>query len=171
MWPVGDRTESWRSSGRLGSKLYRMDISPIRNCAHWSHTSRLCPVRIRFKNLIAFHFKVNINPAYRPHELEYSLRKVGCKALIMSETFKNYNYIEMLKEVCPEMETSSQSQLDSKRLPMLKKLILIGKAKHKFVQRVQAFCQWPGFITPYLLTERCCRLMTWQKLEIQATQG
>ena len=31
---------------------------------------------------------VNINPAYRLSELEYSLNKVGCKALILAKNFK-----------------------------------------------------------------------------------
>jgi fatty-acyl-CoA synthase len=76
--------------------------------------------------------KVNINPAYRAHELEYSLHKVGCKALIMSDKYKSVSYVEMLKQICPEVETSMQGgQLSSKKLPALKHLILIGKSKHE----------------------------------------
>ena len=32
---------------------------------------------------------VNINPAYRPHELEYALNKVGCNALILAASYKS----------------------------------------------------------------------------------
>ena len=49
---------------------------------------------------------VNINPAYRPHELEYALKKVGAKCLITGASFKSSNYIEMLQELLPELADS-----------------------------------------------------------------
>ena len=42
---------------------------------------------------------VNINPAYRRAELEYALKKVGCRALVLAPTFKTSNYVEMLDDV------------------------------------------------------------------------
>ena len=32
---------------------------------------------------------VNVNPAYRPIELEYALNKVGCKALVLADRFQD----------------------------------------------------------------------------------
>src|SRR6478735_10589641 len=46
---------------------------------------------------------VNINPAYRTHELEYALNKVGCKALITATSFKSSDYLAMLGELAPEL--------------------------------------------------------------------
>jgi fatty-acyl-CoA synthase len=73
---------------------------------------------------------VNINPAYRPNELEYSLNKVGCKAIIMSETFKSQNYVEMLNEICPELDKCKPGELKSKRVPELRNAILISDKKN-----------------------------------------
>ena len=42
---------------------------------------------------------VTINPAYRLNELEYTLNKVTCKALIFAPEFKSSNYIEMIKKI------------------------------------------------------------------------
>jgi len=42
---------------------------------------------------------VNINPAYRTHEVEYVLRQSGCRMLIAAETFKTSNYRAMIDEV------------------------------------------------------------------------
>ena len=36
---------------------------------------------------------VNINPAYRASELSHSLRKVGCRALILALAHKSSNYV------------------------------------------------------------------------------
>jgi len=67
---------------------------------------------------------VNINPAYRLSELEYALKKAGCKALISAEKFKSSNYLEMIRTLAPELATCKRGHLVSKTLPDLK--IVIG---------------------------------------------
>lgn len=63
---------------------------------------------------------VNLNPAYRLAELEYALNKVGCKALILAERFKSSEYLQMLRILAPELETSPKGRLSSAKLPHLK---------------------------------------------------
>jgi Acyl-CoA synthetases (AMP-forming)/AMP-acid ligases II len=49
---------------------------------------------------------VNINPAYRTHELEYVLKQAGISVLVAATTFKTSDYAAMIKEVqpnCPEL--------------------------------------------------------------------
>jgi fatty-acyl-CoA synthase len=75
--------------------------------------------------------QVNINPAYKSKELEYSLNKVGCKALIMSETYKTQNFLEIFNNVCPEASSSKPGEINSKNVPQLKNAILISKKKPK----------------------------------------
>ena len=69
---------------------------------------------------------VNVNPAYRPIELEYALNKVGCRALVMADRFKTSNYPEMILRLAPEARTSKKGRLKSARLPALEFLVLIG---------------------------------------------
>ncbi len=69
---------------------------------------------------------VTVNPAYRTHELEYGLKDAEVQSLILIPTFKSSNYVEMLNEVVPELATSEPGKLDSKTLPLLKNVILIG---------------------------------------------
>ena len=69
---------------------------------------------------------VNVNPAYRPIELEYALNKVGCRALVMADRFKSSNYPEMICKLAPEAETSANGKLQSAALPALETLILIA---------------------------------------------
>ena len=57
---------------------------------------------------------VNINPAYRPHELEYALNKVGCQcadpgALASSRS----DYIGMMRELAPELDRGKPGKLDA----------------------------------------------------------
>jgi fatty-acyl-CoA synthase len=49
---------------------------------------------------------VNINPAYRTHELEYVLNQAGIRTLVSAPEFKTSNYAEMITSVhpnCPEL--------------------------------------------------------------------
>ena len=70
---------------------------------------------------------VNINPAYRTTELEYALKKVGCRALVMARRHKSSDYLGMLGEIAPEIHFKGASEvLDSARLPDLKHVVLLG---------------------------------------------
>lgn len=69
---------------------------------------------------------VNINPAYRKSELEYALRKVGCRALVMSRRFKTGDYLSMISDLMPELNMRGEKgHIDSVRLPDLKHVILL----------------------------------------------
>ncbi|WP_426687741.1 AMP-binding protein [Rhodanobacter ginsengiterrae] len=70
---------------------------------------------------------VNINPAYRTHELEYSLNKVGCRALVLPRRFKTSQYLAMLAELAPELATCAPGQLQAARLPALREVILLDQ--------------------------------------------
>jgi fatty-acyl-CoA synthase len=46
---------------------------------------------------------VNINPAYRTHELLYALRQSGCRMLIAAASFKSSDYMAMVDDVRGEL--------------------------------------------------------------------
>ena len=48
---------------------------------------------------------VNINPAYRPRELAYALKKSELHGLFTIPGFRRSNYIEILAEVIPEVKS------------------------------------------------------------------
>ena len=70
---------------------------------------------------------VNINPAYRAHELEYALNTVACRALVLPRRFKTSRYLDMLGELAPELAVSSPGELDAARLPALREVILLDE--------------------------------------------
>ncbi|MBB3050334.1 fatty-acyl-CoA synthase [Prauserella isguenensis] len=50
---------------------------------------------------------VNINPAYRAHELEYVLNQSGIRMLVAAESFKTSDYAAMIDEVRPRCDALS----------------------------------------------------------------
>src|SRR5215831_14495522 len=61
------------------------------NCAEW--------VLLQFATAKIGAILVNINPAYRSHELSYVLRQAGVRLLVSAESFKTSNYRAMIDEV------------------------------------------------------------------------
>ena len=72
---------------------------------------------------------VNINPAYRTHELEYSLRQSETQALLLLDRFKTSDYVQMFYDVCPEARDSQPGQISSQKLPFLKTAVLLRGEK------------------------------------------
>ncbi|MBO0774018.1 MAG: AMP-binding protein [Actinobacteria bacterium] len=61
------------------------------NCAEW--------VLLQYATAKAGVILVNINPAYRSHELAYALRQSGVRVLVSAESFKTSDYRAMVDEV------------------------------------------------------------------------
>ena len=69
---------------------------------------------------------VNINPAYRTAELEYALDRVGAKALVTARQFKTSAYVEMMRDLAPELDHCRPGRLRAERLPALRTVIQLG---------------------------------------------
>ncbi len=70
---------------------------------------------------------VNLNPAYRTHEVKYALNHSGCKFLVAAHQFKSSNYAEMMLEIAPELARSTFGKTQSKELPQLKGVVLMSE--------------------------------------------
>ena len=68
---------------------------------------------------------VNVNPAYRTHEIAYLLEQSEANALILIGRFRNSDYAGMLNEVVPELKDSNPGELNSHRFPYLRNVIHI----------------------------------------------
>lgn len=78
---------------------------------------------------------VTVNTAYKVYEAEYLLKQSDTHTLVMIDGYKTSNYIEIMKELCPELETLPKGQpLHSKKLPFLRNIITVD-------------CEMPGAIT------------------------
>ena len=108
------------AAGLLGLGLYRGDRIGIwaPNRPEWL-IAQFATARI---GLVL----VNINPAYRASELEYALNKAGAKALITARQLKTSAYLEMLREVAPELDGCPPGRLRAERLPALRTVIQLG---------------------------------------------
>jgi fatty-acyl-CoA synthase len=73
---------------------------------------------------------VTVNTNYKVFELEYLLRQSDSTTLIMIEGTRSSNYIDMVYELCPELNECAPGHLKSERLPFLKNVIVIGEKNY-----------------------------------------
>ncbi|MGA0602117.1 AMP-binding protein [Caulobacter sp. KR2-114] len=120
---------SWRDllarADDLAAGLLALGLSPgdrigiwSPNCAEWALT--------QFAAARAGLVLVTINPAYRLAEVEYTLNKVGVRALVCAERFKTSDYAGMIEALAPELAVSPPGRLQAARLPALVAAIKIG---------------------------------------------
>ncbi|HEX2705412.1 MAG TPA: AMP-binding protein, partial [Candidatus Lustribacter sp.] len=70
------------------------------NCAEWAI--------VQYATAKIGAILVNINPAYRTHELGYVLNQAGTRMLIAAPSFKTSNYAAMIEQVRPDVAALEQ---------------------------------------------------------------
>ncbi|RDE23548.1 AMP-binding protein [Parageobacillus thermoglucosidasius] len=73
---------------------------------------------------------VTVNTNYRAAELEYLLKQSDSTTLLLIERYRDSSYIDILYEIAPELRECKPGQLQSKRLPKLKNVIVIGDKRY-----------------------------------------
>lgn len=70
---------------------------------------------------------VNVNPAFLADELAYCLNKVGVKALVLAESLKKINYVDILKTAL--QVDPNATDMKSQRIPSLQHVIVLSENK------------------------------------------
>ncbi len=73
---------------------------------------------------------VTVNTNYKLFELEYLLKQSDSSTLMLISGTKDADYVDMLYQLCPELYECQPGRLNSKKLPMLKNVIFLGKDRH-----------------------------------------
>ncbi|KAM4534737.1 medium-chain acyl-CoA ligase ACSF2, mitochondrial-like [Fundulus diaphanus] len=81
-------------------------------------------VLFQFASAKAGIILVSLNPAYQVEEVEFTLQKVQCKAVLCPSTFKSQRFCEMLRELCPGIDSMPPAMIRSSRVPDLRMIIV-----------------------------------------------
>ncbi len=83
---------------------------------------------------------VNINPAYRLHELDYVLKNSGIQCLFTIPAFKSSDYAGMLGQLLPELGANTTDHLAASNFPELRRVVVYDPYNPDNTQR-----PGPGF--------------------------
>lgn len=114
---------------------------------------------------------VNINPAYRTHELEYALRQSETQALLLLDRFKTSDYVQMFYEVCPEARNSKPGQISSQKLPFLKTAVILRGERQPGMYTWEEIMRMGDSLQDDVLLERQEGLDFDDPINIQYTSG
>ena len=121
------------------------------NCPEW--------VILQFASAKIGAVLVNVNPALKSHELKYILEQGDITTLFLTEYFKNQNMVEVLKS------------LETKELPLLKKIITIRTEEYKEYMKWNALLELAKNVSNEALIERQKTLTPQDIINIQYTSG
>ncbi|PKN47131.1 MAG: AMP-binding protein [Deltaproteobacteria bacterium HGW-Deltaproteobacteria-17] len=156
-------------TSRLAKGLYKLGIRRGDRVALWS-INRWEWTAVQFATAKIGSVVVNINPAYRTHELKYSLEQSQCQSIVLLDGFKSSKYKEMLLEICPELPSSTPGQLESAALPLLKNVVLIGEPSPGMFA-FESLLEMGSDMTDDQLTELMGHLDPDDDINIQYTSG
>jgi len=138
------------------------------NCVAW--------VVVQFATAKTGAILVNINPAYRLHELKFALQQSECNLLICGEGFKDADYVAMLQQLVPELTSAdARNDLCLEKFPELRRIILLGNAPASGARR--SLLNWDMLwslasrVSPESLLERQASLDFDDIINIQYTSG
>lgn len=160
-------------ANRLASAIIRSGLEKGDRLGIWSHNNYEWVVMLLACAKTGV-ILVNINPAYRLFELEYALNKVGCKAIACMRRFKTSDYVGMLQELVPEAVNAEYGEIESEKLPMLKRIIWFDApdSKENFAG-IQKFSDWiaTGDAVDPEIAKRSITLSPHDAINIQFTSG
>ncbi len=114
---------------------------------------------------------VTVNTNYQTAELEYLLKQSDSTTLILMEQFRDASYIDMLYEIVPELKSSVPGKLNSKKLPHLKNVIVLGEKRYPGTFLWEDVLSFKDEVTDEALAERMASLDINDPINMQYTSG
>ncbi len=115
--------------------------------------------------------QVNINPAYKSHELSYVLKQSDSVAFFLIDQFKESNYFSIASDIIKELKTSSNSSLKSEEFPKLRHVVSMKKQTVDGIMSWDDFIELGNHISDEELAKRESELTADEPINIQYTSG
>jgi fatty-acyl-CoA synthase len=114
---------------------------------------------------------VNINPAYRPHELAYVLNQADVTTLFLTDRFRSSNFFDILAEVCPGLADCPPGQVQVPACPRLRRVISIKQESRPGIWTWDKFRQQAACASDADLDRRQAEGRAGEVVNIQYTSG
>ena len=137
---------------RVARGLMALDIHPGQHLGIWA-TNYTEWALTQFAAAKIGAVLVNVNPAYRTHELAYLLKQSEATALVMIGRFRapvltgrSSDYVAMVNEVVPELKDAHPGELSSAQFPNLRNVIYIPPPSEPDAEPPAGMWAWREFV-------------------------
>lgn len=114
---------------------------------------------------------VNVNPAYRAHELEYVLNQADITTLFLTDRFKSTDYFAILEDVCPELASCRPDAVQASRCPRLKRVVSIKAEPRPGTLSWKQFVDGGSSVPQHAVAQRQEKMAPADVVNIQYTSG
>ncbi|WP_400163724.1 AMP-binding protein [Brevibacillus sp. TJ4] len=114
---------------------------------------------------------VTVNTSYRTHELEYLLRQSESVTLLLMDGYRDASYLDMIREICPELAHCKPGELQSARLPHLKNVIYLGEEQQPGMFTWRDVLERSALVDEQALSARQKTLTPDEVINMQYTSG
>ena len=114
---------------------------------------------------------VTVNTSYQSQELEYLLKQSDATTLLLMEEFKGASYLEIFKDICPEVTEQLSGDLTSSRFPKLKNIVFLGDDPQSGMYTWQHLIRAGAEISDEALQEIQQSLVPDEVINMQYTSG
>lgn len=114
---------------------------------------------------------VTVNTSYQSAELEYLLKQSDATTIVLMEEYRGTSYVETLYQIIPELKTSEPGKLQSKKLPFLKNVIVIGEKRYPGMFLWSDLLEMAADVSEELLEARMDSLEPDDVINMQYTSG
>jgi fatty-acyl-CoA synthase len=174
VFPQFHLRQSWRQFDaevdRVARALLGLGIAKGEHVALWA-TNWPQWVLLQFAAARIGAVLVNINPAYRSHELAYVLKQSDSTVLFLIDKFKSSDYFAMVAEAIPELGKAETDNLTSAEFPSLRHVVSLTDEPAAGMRGWGEFLKIAEQVTPQQLASREKQLQTNEPINIQYTSG
>ncbi len=125
-WTLEELKEAVDRSARA---LMRLGVQPGEKVALWM-PNRPEWIHLRFAVAKTGAVLVPVNTRFRTADLEYVVRQSDATTLVTVDRSGPVDYLGMVRELCPEVETGDPNDLRPERFPELRRVVALGDRRY-----------------------------------------
>jgi fatty-acyl-CoA synthase len=114
---------------------------------------------------------LTVNTFYKSAELEYLLKQSEAENLVLIDSFRDTDYVQIVYDLVPELKTQQRGYLQSERFPDLKRVIFMGPEKHRGMYSIPEVVSLARMVSEEEYLARQASLSPHDVVNMQYTSG
>lgn len=154
----------------LAKGLMAMGVAKGEKVAVWA-TNVPYWVALQFATAKIGAVLLTVNTHYKRAELEYLLKNSECENLVVIDSFRDTDYIQIIYDVVPELRTQERGYLRAEKFPDLKRVFFLGPEKHRGMYSMPELLGLSRITSEEQYRERQASLSPHDVVNMQYTSG